>query len=148
MTDFSLVTNRIATGSAISTSADVTKLLAVGLNVVVDARSEFDNGPLFAGNPNVNYLWNPTEDDGQHKPVEYWNKTLSFVLPLLARPHTKVYLHCACGVNRGPSNALCVLVAQGMHPEWAEFYIRQARPQVGIAYKADAIAACQALGFM
>ncbi|HUO40779.1 MAG TPA: hypothetical protein VMU34_24360 [Mycobacterium sp.] len=148
MADFSMVTNRVATGAAIATAADVDQLLAAGLNVVLDARADFNDGSLFAGNPHITYLWNPTEDDGTHKPVEYWQRTLAFVLPQLATPHTKAYLHCTAGLNRGPSNALCVLVAQGFHPDWAEAYIRQARPQVTIAYKADAIAACQALGFM
>ena len=66
---------------------------------MVDARIEFDDGPLFAGQPNVAYLWNPIEDDGLPKPVDYWQRTLSFVLPLLAQPKRKIYLHCAAGVN-------------------------------------------------
>jgi len=148
MADFDMITDRVATGAALDNAADVQQILAAGLNVVVDARIEFDDGPLFAGQPNVAYLWNPIEDDGLPKPVDYWQRTLSFVLPLLAQPKRKVYLHCAEGVNRGPSNAFCVLVAQGLAPAVAEGLIRAARPQVGLAYKNDALAACKLLGYV
>lgn len=142
-----MVTSRVATGAAIDSPADVAAILAAGLNIVVDARGEFDDGPLFVATPGVHYLWNPTDDDGAVKPVEYWARTLSFVLPLLAQPHNKVYLHCAAGVNRGPSNALCVLVAQGMSPALAHTMVKAARPQALIRYESDAVAACAALGF-
>lgn len=147
MADFDFVTDRVATGAALNGPDDVGAITAAGINVVVDARAEYDDGQLFAANPAVAYLWNPTQDDGQPKPAAYWQKTLEFVLPLLAQPHRKAYLHCAAGVNRGPSNAYCVLVAQGLPPDEAERLIRSARPIVGLAYKADALAACQALGY-
>lgn len=147
MADFNMVTNRVATGAAMNGPTDVSQILAAGLNVVVDARTEFDDGPLFASTLGIHYLWNPTDDDGIFKPVEYWARTLSFVLPLLALPHNKAYLHCAAGVNRGPSNALCVLVAQGLSPVVARQMIVAARPQAQIRYEADAVAACAALGF-
>jgi protein-tyrosine phosphatase len=95
----------------------------------------------------LHYLWNPTDDDGALKPVEYWARTLAFVMPLLAQPHMKVLLHCAAGINRGPSNALCVLVAQGISPALAHTMIVTARPQARIRYQSDAVAACTALGF-
>ncbi len=147
MADFDMITNRVATGAALDGPADVAAILAAGLNVVVDARIEFNDGPLFAGTPGIRYLWNPTADDGQHKPVEYWARTLSFVMPLLAIPQHKIYLHCAAGVNRGPSNALCVLVAQGLTVYTAHNMIVAARPQAQIRYEDDAAAACSALGF-
>jgi protein-tyrosine phosphatase len=140
MGDFNMVTNRVATGGAVDADA----LLAVGLNVIVDAR---EIGPAEV-KPGMHYLWNPTLDDGEPKPTEYWQRTLSFVLPLLAQPGYKAYLNCAWGVNRGPSNAFAVLVALGLPPELAEQLIRRARPQVELRYKADALAACQTLGYV
>ncbi len=147
MADFDMITNRVATGAALNGPADVAAILAAGLNVVVDARIEFNDGPLFAGTPGIRYLWNPTADDGQPKPVEYWQRTLSFALPWLVGPHNKVYLHCAAGINRGPSNALCLLVAQGLSPTLAHNLIVTARPQAQIRYESDAVAACKALGY-
>lgn len=148
MADFNFVTNRIATGAALTNADDVEQIYAAGINVVVDARAEFDDGPLFAGKPGIHYFWNPTKDDGTHKPTAYWQHTLGFVMPLLSSPHFKVLLHCSQGINRGPSNALCVMVAQGLDPVVAEMLIRRARPQVGLAYKENAIRACQWLGYM
>lgn len=141
MVDFNMVTNRVATGGV---PDDLDALLAVGLNIVVDAR---EVGPT-AIDHRIRYLWNPTYDDGQPKPLEYWRRTLTFVLPLLAQPGCKAYLSCAWGINRGPSNAFAVLIAQGMDPVYAEELIRAARPQVGLRYKSDALAACKALGYV
>lgn len=147
MADFEFCSTRVATGAAVSGEADVQALVDAGVTHVVDARAEFDDAPLFAAHPAISYLWNPAEDDGQTKPPEYFAKTLGFALPALAVPHTKVYCHCAAGVNRGPSNAFAVLVAQGWTAGGAEALIRAARPQVGLAYKNDAIAACKTLGY-
>jgi dual specificity phosphatase 3 len=148
MADFNFVTDRIATGAALSSAADVEVLIAAGINTVVDCRDDFDDGPLFAGNPAINYLWNPTPDDGILKPPGYWLRSLMFVLPLLALPGSKVLCHCAAGINRGPSTAYCVMVALSFDPWTAESLIRTARPIVGLRYAADALAACRALGYV
>lgn len=145
MIDVSWVTNRVATGTGPNRRVDVEGLLAAGLNVVVDARQTPCPGTALTGQ--IHYLHNPCDDDGEPKPVEYWERTLAFVMPLLARPGFQVLLNCFQGINRGPSNALCVLVAQGLPPDTAEAAIRAARPGVGLAYKADAVAACRALGW-
>lgn len=147
MADYSFITSRIATGGALNSPADVQDLVAAGITHVLDARAEFDDGPLFAQS-GIQYIWNPTQDDGQHKPPEYFATTLSFALPALAQPHTKLDLHCAAGVNRGPSNAICVMLALGWLLDTAEALMRSKRPQVNIAYKLDAQAAVQALGYV
>jgi protein-tyrosine phosphatase len=147
MTDFAMITDRVATGGALEGPRDVSELLDAGLNVVLDAREDYNDGPLFTSRPGIHYLWNPCLDDGLHKPVLYWWRTLTFVLPLLAQPHTKVYCHCLMGVNRGPSNALCVLVAQGLKPDMARQLIIRARPQAKIRYEVDAVLACEELGY-
>ena len=72
---------------------------------------------------------------------------MDFALPLLSRPRQKLLLHCAACVNRGPSNALCVLCALGWSQSGAEALSRAARPQANIAYKADAYAAVVSLGY-
>jgi dual specificity phosphatase 3 len=146
--DFNFITSRIATGAALSSAADVESIVAAGIDTVVDCRDSFDDGPLFAGNTAINYLWNPTPDDGVFKPPEYWLRTLMFVLPLLALPDAKVLCHCAAGINRGPSTAYCVMVALSFPPLLAANMIRQARPVVGLRYASDALAACHKLGYI
>jgi hypothetical protein len=148
LVDFNFVTSRIATGARLNSAADVDALVAAGINVVIDCRDDFDDGPLFASNPGIVYKWNPTRDDGLPKSAEYWRISLEFVLPLLAQPRTKVYAHCSAGVNRGPSTAYCIMVALSFPPGEAEDLIRRARPMVGLAYRDDALAACKALGYV
>jgi dual specificity phosphatase 3 len=146
--DFNFVTNRLATGGGISSPADVEALAQAGVTHCIDCRAEFDDAALLAGHPSIAYLWDGTADDGQPKPQAWFQKGIEFALAALASPRHKVYAHCAAGVNRGPSMALAILLALGLKAPDAESMIRTARPQVGLAYKADAIQAVAALGYV
>jgi dual specificity phosphatase 3 len=148
MADFSFVTARLATGAAVSSPDDVTALTDAGVTHVIDCRAEFDDGPLFAGVPGVQYLWNPTPDDGQHpKPLEWFTGSLEFALPALIQPRARVYAHCAAGVNRGPSTAYAIMRALGWTASAARAAITAARPQAQIAYADDADRAIAMLGY-
>lgn len=138
MADFSVITPQLATGAAIQSSADVVALQDAGVTHVVDCRAEFDDAPLLAG-AGLIYLWDPTQDDGQPKPDEWWRKGLDFAEAAYRGPaRAMVYCHCAAGVNRGPSMAYGVLRSSfDYEPAEAESAIRAVRPQVGLAYKAD-----------
>lgn len=146
MADFTMITVRLATGGAITSSDDVTALKNAGITHVIDCIEGSDDTSLLAGSGMV-YLYNGTQDDGQHKPPAWFAASLAFALPALAQPHVKVYAHCAAGVNRGPSTAFCILRALGWTSASAEAVIRAARPQVGLAYKSDADAAIDVLGY-
>ena len=146
MADFTFVTVRLATGAAISSPDDVAALKAAGITAVVDCRGEFDDTPLLAGS-GMGYLWDGTADDGQPKPPSWFAPALAFALPLLAQPGQRVYCHCAAGVNRGPSMAAAIMIASGFTSADAAAVIRQARPQVGLAYLQDAARAVPALGY-
>lgn len=146
MADFSFVTARLATGGAISDASDVLALRNAGISHVIDCRFEFDDGPLLAS-AGLRYLYNPAQDDGQPKSPSWFGTSLSFALPALSQPVTRVYAHCAAGVNRGPSTVLAILLAYGLSLDFAEQLIRSARPQVQLAYKADAVAAVSVLGY-
>jgi hypothetical protein len=145
---FNFVNNRLAVGGAINAAPDVQALVDAGINIVVDARNDFNDAPLLAGVPGMQYLWNPTPDDGKPKPVSYWQTTLNFVMPLLAQPHFKVYCHCMAGINRGPSNGLAILMAMGFTESEGVDMIQAARPQAQIAYRDDVAAAVAALGYV
>ena len=56
--------------------------------------------------------------------------------------------HCAAGVNRGPSNALAIMIAWGIDPARAEAMIRDVRPVVKLHYREDVIAAVRSLGYL
>ena len=72
---------------------------------------------------------------------------IGFALPALAQPRTKVYAHCAAGVNRGPSMAAAILMALGVNGPTVWQMIVSARPQVSLAYFDDAVAAVASLGY-
>ena len=147
MTDlFDFVTARVATGQALQSASDVDALVSAGITHVVDCRAEFDDGPLLAAR--LTYLWAPTPDDGAPKPTEWFAPAYSFALSALAQPRTKILAHCAGGVNRGPSMAYGILVCLGLDPAWVEATMRAARPVVNIAYRADAVSAAHALGYV
>lgn len=147
MSDYNFVTARVATGAAVNTAEDVADLVAKGITHVIDCRSEFDDAPLFAQNKNISYLYNGTDDDGGVKPPEWFDKSIQFALDALTHHSTKVYAHCAAGINRGPSTAYAILRAVGFTTEGAEQAIRAARPQVGLRYKNDADNAIKTLGY-
>jgi protein-tyrosine phosphatase len=146
MSDFSVITPRLVTGAAITDPEDVAALITAGVTHVIDCRDDFDDSELLADH-GLLYLWNGTPDDGTTKPPAWFDRSLSFALPAIAQPRTKIYAHCAAGVNRGPSTAYAILRALGWLPTVADALIRSKRPQVGLAYAGDADNAIFALGY-
>jgi dual specificity phosphatase 3 len=147
--DFDFITTRLATGAAITGVDDVNALVNAGITHVIDCRAEFDDAALLAGSPTLLYLWNGVPDDGNadtHGDI-WFGKSLRFALPALAVSHSKVYCHCAAGVNRGPSTALAIMLASGFTVVDAVRLIKAARPVARLAYQVEAIASVSALGF-
>jgi protein-tyrosine phosphatase len=103
---------------------------------------------LFINEPAIQYLWNPTIDDGEPKPPEWFAKTIEFSLNALAQPWTKVYVHCAAGVNRGPSSAYAVMLALGWDGPTALALIKERRPTAQVGYAKDADVAVVTLGYV
>lgn len=148
MADYNWVTNRVATGAAITSEDDVQQLIRDGVSHIIDNRLEFDDTTILASHSEIAYLYNGVADDGQPKSNEWFQKAIEFALSALSRPHTKCYSHCAAGVSRGPSIAYAILLAQGIDINTAENLIRQRRPQVTISYKLDAQRAVRELGYV
>jgi protein-tyrosine phosphatase len=154
MADFSFVNPSLAVGAAINTPSDLDQILDAGITAIIDCQIERDDSSLLtgrttnAGQP-IAYLWDPTADDGQPKPTSWFAAGINFAAKQLATPGSPAILlvHCAAGVNRSPSLAFAILRSQGLSPAAAELAIRTARPQVGLAYKADADRAIAILGY-
>jgi protein-tyrosine phosphatase len=144
--DYNFVTTRLATGGAIKDDKDVQELSKAGITHIIDCRLEYDDAPLLT-TTSISYLFNGVNDDGKPKLPDWFKKSIEFALEALSKPKNKVYAHCAAGVNRGPSTAFAILLAQGISPMEAERMIRQARPVVGLRYKHDAISAVKTLGY-
>lgn len=145
MANFNFVTSRLATGGAIKNAADVDALSKAGITAIINCRNGQNDANLLAGK--FAYLWNPTADDGQHKPPEWFGRSLDFALPLFGKPRQKIYAHCAEGINRGPSTAYAILRALGLSGLEAQAMIRLARPIAFIAYAHDADDAIKKLGY-
>jgi protein tyrosine phosphatase (PTP) superfamily phosphohydrolase (DUF442 family) len=145
--DFSRITERVFVGAQISGPADVTDLKAAGVTHVIDANTDDETGD-FPATGSIFLLSNPTQDDGSHKPVEWFRVAVSFGIRALGLPGSIVLAHCAAGVNRGPSLALAIMRAQGFGYGQAFALMKLARPQVIACYRDDAEAALVKLGWI
>jgi hypothetical protein len=144
--DYNFITSRIATGGEIKGLEDLKILNKAKITHIISCR-HLNIEYLLKLMPNFSYLHNPTADDGHKKPKEWFKNSIEFSLCALTIPTSKIYIHCAGGVNRGPSNCYAVLRALGLSSLHAEMLIRIARPQVGLRYKNDADKAIISLGY-
>ncbi len=143
--NFNFITSRLATGGGPATPEDVAELVAVGITHMIDCREKADPVSL-----DILCLYNPTPDDGQPKPVEWFQRSIEFALSALNNPKNRVYAHCHSGINRGPSTAYAILRAwAGIYHEDARMLIVKRRPidLIGIRYAGDADKALVVLGY-
>lgn len=147
---FDFVTPRIATGSAVLHYDDAQQLAYAGITHVVDCTWDEADQSIMASHPILSVLWNPTQDDGQHKDAHWFGESIEFGLMALFKPHCKLYTHCLNGRNRGPSTAFAVMLTLGWDYDTAMDLIHTKRPQtVGyVQYATDAANAVRELGYI
>lgn len=157
--DVSQINEWLWCGGAITTDADVAQIAADGITLDIDCRKEFDDRSLIDAydrlpptpgalrqHPQIAYYYAGVDDDGQPKPVSWFQGAWEFAQPLLDQGAV-VLAHCAGGVNRGPSMAYFLLRAHGKLSGDAAFAVLKAkRPVVGVLYRPDADRAITALG--
>lgn len=143
MADFNVVTGtQFLVGGAIGDFNGVLQLWEAGARSVMDCQAEYDDASLITKQPGMTYIWLPTQDDGQPKPTNWFKAGYDYALH--ATPN--IYVHCALGINRGPSMCYFLLRAlKKLSAKDAEALIRSVRPQVGLRYKDDADKAIIAL---
>lgn len=141
--DFDFVTPRVATGGGLWDERDARAVLDAGITHVVTVARELeaDVARLLGGR--VAHLANGSIDDrgrgGAADPVAWFGRSVAFAVPALeADPAARVLLHCAGGINRGPSSAYAVLRALGHPAGEAISLIEDARPFAGLIYVAEA----------
>jgi protein-tyrosine phosphatase len=84
-------------------------------------------------------------DDGRPKPVSWFSRAWDFAQPIFEDGGV-VLLHCAAGVNRGPSMAYFLLRANWhMDGDRASALIQRQRPKAQMAYRVDVDRAIAAL---
>jgi len=145
--NFDFVTDRLATGGDLHwredrALADLAGLLDAGITHIVDCRMEWNDEEFVARHaPAVAYLHAGVDDIGGRQPDWFFDQGVAFALDALAAdPDAKVLVHCHMGINRGPSLAYAVLLAQGWDPIDALDAIRTARPIAAMGYAEDALA--------
>ncbi len=153
----SFVTDRLAVGNSIDTTADLELLAQKGITHIINCRAEFDDSTIpdfskyfsFPTSTALRYQWCPTNDDGQPKPASWFNPGIVFGLAALCVPRNKLYVHCQGGINRGPSMTLAILRAWGIGKLAASTMLLTAHPSSNpwCRYWGDAEAALKDLGY-
>lgn len=147
--NYNFITTRLATGSRIDNTQDIGTLIKDGVTHIIDCAIDNDNKTLLINYPQIVYLYNGVADDGQPKPVTWFQKSLEFALPALALPKNKLYAHCDAGINRGPITIYTIMRAQGYNKFLVDALIKAARPATifGLRYEDDADKAIEVLGY-
>jgi hypothetical protein len=115
-------------------------LVGAGITHIVDLRDEWSDQSLVTGwAPGIAYLHHRVEDAGQRIPAEWFEGLLEWVEAAWQEPGSKVLVHCHMGVNRAPSAAFALLLAQGWPVRDALNALRRVRPIALIDYAADAL---------
>ena len=130
--DITWVTDRIAVGGGIWNETNMIEVVRAGVTHIIDMQIEFDDRPL-AEPYDVQVLWNPVDDDFQHKPAEVFHPGVQFALKALEDDSNKVFIHCAAGVHRAPMMTLAVMGASGWEMAEAMEKIQRLRPVVDFA---------------
>ena len=127
------ITDRVAVGGGIWNDANMIEVVRAGVTHIVDMQIEFDDTPL-AEPYEVEVLWNPTDDDFQHKPAEIFDRGVGFALKALeADEENKIYIHCAAGVHRAPMMTLALLGTMGWDLDEAMELMEARRPVADFA---------------
>lgn len=130
--DLTWITDRIAVGGGIWTDEKMGQVARAGITHVIDMQIEFDDTPL-AEPHGVKVLWNPVDDDFQHKSPSVFRRGVEFALSALDEPQSKVFIHCAAGVHRAPMMTLAILGVLGWSVDDAMQVIEARRPVVDFA---------------
>lgn len=142
-TSISSIIPGLSTGGILADAEAAEEVEGAGITHVVNTAIELDGGD-FLRERGIGYTANGVDDDYRIKPASWFRTTIDAALPVIeAGGH--VLIHCAGGINRGPSSAYAVLLALGYKPTEAVQMIRKARPQVGLVYKWDAEQALRAI---
>lgn len=131
MADFTFITERVAVGGAIWTRENFEELMRAGFTHIINTQVEFDDDTLrLPGDHEPELLWLATDDDLLPKPADFFHRGVGYALAALAKPGTKLLIHCASGVHRAPMLALALLRVLGHSRRGAVLLLRLHRPQV------------------
>ncbi len=125
--DISKITERLGLGDGIWASDRMALIAAQGYTHIIDLQMEFDDTEL-AKPFGIAVLWNPTEDDFEPKPAEFFQRSVEFARQALEDDAARLYVHCAAGVHRAPITMAAILCASGFDLDDAIQLIQGRRP--------------------
>lgn len=121
-------------------SAQLDAWIEAGVTHILDVRSEISDQRFVAHRaPSIVYHWHGTEDDGRRQEPAWFETGVTMAEQALRNAGSRILVHCHMGINRGPSMALAILLAQGWDCIEAMTTIRRARPIAAMVYARDAI---------
>lgn len=110
-----------------------------GITHIVDVRGEWQDIDFVNRHaPEITYTWLGTHDDGGAQSDTWWEAGLAAAERARAALG-RVVVHCHMGVNRAPSLAYRILLADGIDPIEAFDRIRAARPIAAVLYAPSAL---------
>lgn len=144
--DVTKLTENLYTGGGGSWSdhrkhaAWVKEVIDTGITVIIDMMIENDpvETEAFWKARGIRYIHLGTTDEAGHQIPARIFEDAWVTYDRMGRAG-KTLVHCYMGVNRGPSVAFALLVADGMAPEKAFDLIRAQRPQAGLYYAVDGL---------
>ena len=135
--DITWITERIGVGGGIWNADNMAKVAEEGITHIIDMQIEFDDRDLVPphnpAGPEIEVLWNPTDDDFEPKPASLLRAGVEFAETALKDLDAKLFIHCAAGVHRAPMMALAVLGSMGWSVEDARHLIEDKRPVADFA---------------
>ncbi len=130
MLDYDFLTDRLAIGGGIFTRENFETLIRAGFTHVINTQIEFDDSTLLRdGDHEPRILWLPVDDDFLPKQSDFFFRGVRYALEALDQPQSKLLIHCASGIHRGPMLALALLRVLGYDARDALSLLRARRPQ-------------------
>ncbi len=126
MVEISWINERIAVSGAI-TDEDIPYLKSMGLDAIVDVRSEYSDNEELIKKHGLQYLHISVDDKYTPAP-EQLEKALNFIKPMLDEGK-RVLIHCQNGTGRSPLMAIAVLVSMGMDVADAAILVEDKHPK-------------------
>lgn len=146
MTRISRLTDQLFTGADLPRhsvdefAAELDRWEQRGITHIVDNRIEASDLDALADlAPDITYCENGEDDAGQVMPDSWFDAGVGFALEAMTDPAARVHVHCHMGINRGPSLAYAVLLAQGWAPVAGLALVRSARPVAAAGYAEQAL---------
>jgi dual specificity phosphatase 3 len=141
LTDRLIVSGDLSHADSESVLEQLDYWVSKGVTDVLDVRAECsDENFVGKHQPHMKYNHLGVHDDGAPRDPLWFAAGVKVTLDAFARSSdSKVLIHCHMGINRAPSMAYAVLLAQGVDCVKALDIIRSSRPMAQIIYADSAL---------